>query len=314
VGKKDPVTNELEDIVIYDNRSLGGKAVIITAESGKMHMSADERYLFFTLYNGSRYEEMDKQKGYERTQPHSMLNFSEEEIVFDMFAFNLNRTDESLFKDGYQILNVIQLQHKIDSLAELVNIRKTTPIHYYNLYLKINDSLYGKYIPKPMIVEENELMNDVLINKQMIISNALNNARTVKSVLDYTSTDVADTQKLSVRYNIEWHKKFVLAIACIIMFFIGAPLGSIIRKGGFGMPVVVSILLYLIYHIISLSGEKAAKTMAWSPMFGIWIGVLVLTPLGFFLTYQASNDSSLFNKTAWTNIFKKIIPKNKTTK
>ncbi|AMS26942.1 hypothetical protein AEM51_07855 [Bacteroidetes bacterium UKL13-3] len=307
VGKKDPVTNELEDIVIYDNRSLGGKAVIITAESGKMHMSADERYLFFTLYNGSRYEEMDKQKGYERTQPHSMLNFSEEEIVFDMFAFNLNRTDESLFKDGYQILNVIQLQHKIDSLAELVNIRKTTPIHYYNLYLKINDSLYGKYIPKPMIVEENELMNDVLINKQMIISNALNNARTVKSVLDYTSTDVADTQKLSVRYNIEWHKKYTLSVACFIMFFIGAPLGSIIRKGGFGMPVVISVLLYIVFHVVSITGEKMAKTGTSTPQSGMWLAIMFLAPVGIFLTYQAANDSGLFDKSAWVKLANRII-------
>ena len=95
------------------------------------------------------------------------------------------------------------------------------------------------------------------------------------------------------------------------MFFIGAPLGSIIRKGGFGLPVVVSILLYLTYHIISLSGEKAAKTLAWTPLLGIWIGIMVLTPLGFFLTYQASNDSSLFNKAVWVNIFKRIIQKNK---
>jgi lipopolysaccharide export system permease protein len=95
------------------------------------------------------------------------------------------------------------------------------------------------------------------------------------------------------------------------MFFIGAPLGSIIRKGGFGLPVVVSILLYLSYHIISLSGEKAAKTLAWTPFLGIWIGIMVLTPLGFFLTYQASNDSSLFNKAVWLNIFKRITQKNK---
>jgi lipopolysaccharide export system permease protein len=148
-------------------------------------------------------------------------------------------------------------------------------------------------------------------NKNNILNNAESNTRTVKNVISYSITEREDIKKSAARYDIEWHKKFVLAIACIVMFFIGAPLGSIIRKGGFGLPVVVSILLYLTYHIISLSGEKAAKTMAWSPFIGIWIGIIILTPLGFFLTYQASNDSSLFNKTLWVNFFKRFNKKIK---
>ncbi|MES2559609.1 MAG: LptF/LptG family permease [Bacteroidota bacterium] len=307
VGKKDPVTNELKDVIIYDNRALGGHAVIVTAETGTMHMSADERYLFFTLYNGARYEEMDKQQGYERTQPHSMLSFAEEEIVFDMYTFNLNRTDESLFKDGYQILNVLQLQHKIDSLQGLVSMRKTTPNHYYNLYLRLNDSLYGKYIPQPVVLAHNDLMAAVPQNKQMIVSNALNNARTVKSVIDYASNDVVDIEKLSVRYTIEWHKKYTLSIACFIMFFIGAPLGSIIRKGGFGMPVVISVVLYIVFHIISITGEKMAKTGAATPPSGMWLAIMVLAPVGIFLTYQAANDSGLFDKSAWVKLGNRIV-------
>jgi lipopolysaccharide export system permease protein len=147
--------------------------------------------------------------------------------------------------------------------------------------------------------------------KDNILNNAESNTRTVKNVISYSLTERNDINKSAARYDIEWHKKFVLAIACIIMFFIGAPLGSIIRKGGFGLPVVVSILLYLSYHIISLSGEKAAKTLVWTPFLGIWIGIMILTPLGFFLTYQASNDSSLFNKAVWVNIFKRLTQKNK---
>jgi lipopolysaccharide export system permease protein len=156
-------------------------------------------------------------------------------------------------------------------------------------------------------------MTDIFqkVNRDNILNNAESNTRTVKNVISYSITERNDIKKSAARYDIEWHKKFVLAIACIIMFFIGAPLGSIIRKGGFGLPVVVSILLYLTYHIISLSGEKAAKTLAWSPFWGIWIGIMILTPLGFFLTYQASNDSSLFNKAVWVNIFKRFTQKNK---
>lgn len=306
VGKKDPVTSELQDIVIYNNRNTGGHPVVIVAERGKMHMSPDDRYLFFTLYNGARYEEMDKQQGYDRTYPNSILSFAEQEIVFDMYAFNLNRTDESMFKDGYQMLNVIQLQSKIDSLGNLAEAKKSTPQQYYDLYLRINDSLFGKYKPKPISIPHGDMMNLMAAQKQITINNAINNARTVKSVVDYTTTDVSELEKLRVRYIIEWHKKYTLSVACFIMFFIGAPLGSIIRKGGFGLPVVISVLLYIVFHIISITGEKMAKTGTSTPESGMWLAIMVLLPVGIFLTYQAANDSGLFDKSAWVKLLKRL--------
>jgi lipopolysaccharide export system permease protein len=313
VGHKDPETNELQNIIIYDNRDMSGHAIVVVAERGAMRMSEDDRYLFFTLYNGARYEELDKQAGYERSQPHSRLNFDEEEIVFDMHAFNLNRTDENLFKDGYQMLNVIQLQHKADSLKALAFTKLSTPDHYYNLYLRRSDSIYGKYTPGLVTVDSNDLMTLIPVSQRMVINNALNNARTVKSVVDYAATDVADIRKLARRYDIEWHKKYTLAVACFIMFFIGAPLGSIIRKGGFGMPVVISILLYIVFHILSIVGEKMAKSGTATPASGMWLAIMALIPLGLFLTYQAANDSGLFEKSAYMKLIgslrKKFRPK-----
>ena len=309
VGRKDPVTNELQNIIIYDNRDMSGHSIVVSAERGTMRMSADDRYLFFTLYNGARYEEMDKQRGYERTQPHSMLNFAEEEIVFDMYAFSLNRSDESMFKEGYAMLNVLQLQHKIDSLNTLAFIQKSVPNHYYNIYIRSNDSLYGKYKPQTMVMDSNNLLSLVPVNKQMVVSNALNNARTVKSVVDYAAADVSRTLKLADNYNIQWHKKYTLAVACFIMFFIGAPLGSIIRKGGFGTPVVISVLLYIVFHIITITGEKMAKLGTATPASGMWLAIMVLLPLGLFLTFQAANDSGLFDKNAYVKIFNKLKKK-----
>lgn len=317
VGKKNKTTQEMQDIIIYDKRANTSHSTVISAKKGTMTLSNDGRFLFFTLFDGARYEEMETQRNYYNTFPHSSTYFSEEKIMFDLSVLNFNRTDEDLFKHNYEMLNVFQLQFYSDSM-KVVKYKKA-------LELKGYVKPYYFFLRKDSILKNTSslIANDTVKNvinlfdlqyKDVILSNAESNTRTVKNVISYAITERYEIKKGGARYDIEWHKKFVLAIACIIMFFIGAPLGSIIRKGGFGMPVVVSILLYLIYHIISLSGEKAAKTMAWSPMAGIWIGVLVLTPLGFFLTYQASNDSSLFNKTAWTNIFKKIIPKNKTTK
>lgn len=312
VGGKNASTNELLDIIIYDNRSGNSHPVVVVAESGKMTMSEDDRYLFFTLYNGARYEEMDKQQGYDRTMPHSMLSFAEEEIVFDMYAFNLNRSDETLFKDGYQMLNVLQLQSKIDSL-KLVNATKKENIQsYFNIYYKLGDSTYGKYTAREMDSVKTDLMAYATGSKQETITHALNTARTVKSFVDYTSTDVYELNKLTIRYIIEWHKKYTLAVACFIMFFIGAPLGSIIRKGGFGMPVVISILLYIVFHIISITGEKMAKSFTATPASGMWLAIMVLLPLGLFLTYQAANDSALFDKSAYVKLTRRI--KNKFSK
>lgn len=309
VGRKDPATNELFDIVIYDNRSMSGHPIVVVAESGRMSMSEDERYLFFNLYNGARYEEMDKQLNYDRSMPHSLLNFAEEEIVFDMYAFNLNRTDESMFKDGYQMLNVLQLQDKIDSLRHVSDNRKQTPYHYYGMYLGVQDSVLAKTKPVKNVLQMKDLLEDAVVGKQSVVSAALNNARTVKSVVDYVTVDVQDLKKLVTRYTIEWHKKYTLSVACFIMFFIGAPLGSIIRKGGFGTPVVISVLLYIIFHIISITGEKMAKSGTATPASGMWLAIMVLLPLGLFLTYQAANDSGLFDKSAyvrsWNTLRKK---------
>jgi lipopolysaccharide export system permease protein len=314
VGHKDPQTGDLEDIVIYNGLDAGGRPVVITAEKGRMHSSPDDRYLFFTLYNGTRYEEMDKQPSYERTYPHSMLSFAEQEIVFDMYAFNLNRTDESMFKEGYQMLNVLQLQSKIDSLHQVAIARVNNPQQYYDMYLRINDSLFGRYTPKPIDVPQGNIMNNLAARKQMAVNNAINNARTIKSVLDYTTTDIGDLEKLQVRYNIEWHKKYTLSVACFIMFFIGAPLGSIIRKGGFGMPVVISVLLYIVFHIISITGEKMSKTGTSTPASGMWLAIMVLLPVGMFLTYQAANDSGLFDKSAWVKLWNRSVKRFKRTR
>lgn len=316
VGKKNKQTQEMRDIIIYDKRANTTHSTVISAEKGTMNLSLDGRFLFFTLYNGARYEEMETQKNYYNTFPHSSTYFSEEKIMFDLTVFNFNRTDEDLFKHNYEMLNVFQLQYYSDSMKLLKYIKAIELKSYVRPYYYFLKKDTVKNLVAVNLNDSVKSMTDLFEsrNKDNILNNAESNTRTVKNVISYSITERNDIKKSAARYDIEWHKKFVLAIACIIMFFIGAPLGSIIRKGGFGLPVVVSILLYLLYHIVSLSGEKAAKTLAWSPFFGIWLGIMVLMPLGIFLTYQASNDSSLFNKNAWINIFKKLVPKNKNSK
>lgn len=298
IGGKNAETNELYDILIYDNRFSNLHPVVMTAKRGMMRMSTDDRYLFFTLYNGTRYEELDKLSDYDKNMPHTTYAFAEEQIMFDLLSFKLNRTDENLFKDGFQMLNIFQLRDKMDSIENTNNQRLKSVFSYYDYYLKLNDPLYRKVKDSAGVVSASDSV-EFAGNKAMAIENALNNCRVIKSALDFVVNDTEANHKLLVRHEIEWHRKFTLSIACIIMFFIGAPFGTIIRKGGFGMPVVISVLLYLVFHIVSIVGEKMAKTGSSSPAVGMWLSIAVLLPIGIFLTYQAANDSGLFDTSAW---------------
>lgn len=309
VGKKDRLTQELQEIIIYDQRESQLHPVIIFAKRGIMSTSADNRYLFLTLFDGGRYEELEKVKGYYYSQQHSTMTFNEERIAFDMNSFKFNRTDENLFKQHWEMLNVWELQRASDSL-DLVAEHKYKELQsfvrpYYYFSKSKSDSSGAVTLNNVIRVKTTE--RDITSHfhdksSNVIYANALNAARSVKNIVEYSIGEYKDLTKLRVRHKIEWHRKFILSVACIVMFFIGAPLGSIIRKGGFGLPIVVSVLLYVSYHIVSLSGEKAAKTDAWSPMEGMWFGIMVYVPIAFFITYQAANDSGLFDK----SIFKKI--------
>ncbi len=324
VGKKDKVTQELFDIVIYDQRENQAYSTIITAKRGTMNMSDDKRYLFFTLFDGSRYEEMERTRGYYVSFPHTTTSFAEERITFDMNSFKFNRTDESLFKQHWEMLNVLQLKRSTDSLViiarskhqQLKNLIK--PNYYFSRWFWHDSGMSNPVWPEPTFALKHELGQNFEPHLRTgIYGEALTLARNNKSIIEYSLNESNDLEKLIVRHDIEWHRKFILSVACLVMFFIGAPLGSIIRKGGFGLPIVVSVILYVCYHIVSLSGEKAAKTYAWQPAEGMWFGVLVFVPLGLFLTYQASNDSKIFDKTLYTQVAKTIgswfSKKNKAT-
>jgi lipopolysaccharide export system permease protein len=278
-----------------------------------MGMSEDKRFLFFKLYDGARYEEMEKQQGYYNSYPHTKASFSQEQIAFDLNNFKFNRTDESLFKHHYEMLNIVQLEHNNDSLDSVAIMKslylETLAQPYCQWLPSENDSNYLRnYKTHHIALSDSNLMSNFMdVDKSVAIINAANNARAVKNMLDYSISEFDDLTKLRARHKIEWHRKLTLAVACFVMFFIGAPLGSIIRKGGFGLPIVISVILYLGFHVVSLMGEKAARTLAWAPFDGMWMPIAVLLPLGLFLTFQASNDSQLLDKSAWVNLFKRIF-------
>jgi len=315
VAEKDTKTNLMHRILIYDHSSDEGNNTVTYADSGYMKPTGDQKFLIATLYNGYSYKEVKEKSGSRRNPstnyPAQKQYFEKQVIVFELKGFDLQRTDESFFKDSYQVLNLSQLEKAEDSLSTALNLQLesfsqnltqnsimrnpnwlkrtgSSPVSY-----KLDfDSLFSKLSPE---------------QKQMAIARALDNARSTKIFVSNSKDEFKYRQKYISRHKIEWNRKFTLSFACFVFFFIGAPLGAIIRKGGLGMPVVISVLFFIAYYIITITGEKFARELVWSPGLGMWVSSFILLPLGIFLSYKATNDSSLMNADFYTEKLKKIL-------
>lgn len=294
VGSKDDDGQTLYDVMIYDHTGNRGNTKMVRADKGRMVMSEDERFLVITLYKGFSYED---QEGRDR-QSHPLLRtaFDEETFRFDLTSFRLNRTNESLFKDNYQMLDLRQLESAADSLHREIAIAS------HNIVRQLPwpvDSGSGARMAPPA-----PGIKSISKPRFTIITNALYSAKSMRSIAEAGAEDIDYKQKSLARHEIEWHRKYTLPFACLILFFIGAPLGAIIRKGGLGMPVVVSVIFFIVYHIISITGEKFAREGVFPAWKGMWLSAAILLPVGILLTYKATTDSSLFNwdfLTRWTN-------------
>lgn len=313
VGKKGADGQTLYNVMIYDHTKGLGNTTVILAEKGKMVMSDDEKYLLVTLYNGYNYEEQNKYSGVVNTHPLTRSSFQSDLIRFDLSSFKLSRTNEDLFKDNYQMLNLGQLNHAIDSFEVGQSMRRTEFMSNLKPYFCfVRDSVRTTSLSVPGLAGTNAMNEIGLSDRMLVMENALNQARSIKSYLYSLSEELDGKNRTIMRFKVEWHRKLTLSFACFILFLIGAPLGAIIRKGGLGLPVVVSICFFLVFHIISISGEKLAKDGAISPLYGMWLSSAILLPVGIFLSYKATKDSALFDKDAYINMFKKFFNRGKT--
>ena len=315
IGDRDSKTNLLKDILIFDHTRKEGNIKVTVADSGYMKMSADEKHLLLTLYNGRTFEELQKQKTENRTiksYPHQRSHFEHQELIIEMTGFGLNRTDENLFRNSFQMLNVSQLQHFEDSLEvdldNLVNdfhatIDQTLVRKSKNIMIKrsrlVKDSV------KTNLKEEDLEVLKVHVDSAYAQLNQLEQRRAITQAINFarsnkgltTSHANSSDWKISKlrRYQIEIHRKYTYSLLCLIFFFIGAPLGAIIRKGGLGMPVIISVLLFLIYYVISMMGEKVVRENVLPPFAGMWISTFLLIPVSIWLTIKAANDSVILN-------------------
>ena len=196
------------------------------------------------------------------------------------------------------MMNISQLSNSMDSLKvksikRNVEFPKQLKRSYYNKSLGTIDGPTKKKLEKTVAIDYFSKLTKP--EKLTVIETASNIARSAKAYVDSITIDRENEVDSIVRYEIEWHRKFTLSIACLVLFFIGAPLGAIIRKGGLGMPVVISIVFFIIFHVLSITGEKLAKEGSIPAIEGMWIATVTLLPIGIILTYKATADRGLFD-------------------
>ena len=325
VQQKDRKTGIMHEVVIYDiSKSNVDEMAVIVCDSAKMGMSKDKLSIVLTLYNGQQFQNFEGAgpPGNREFVPYARENFKEKQILIP-FDANFNRVDDSTLEgnpgSSYMGKNLSELKSSIDSMqCELDSMnfidRKTIKNYSYLTYRNAypeqqKDSVIEKAKKEiHQIVDPDSLFaSKDLQTKVFILQNAYAKAENNSNEFLFRSMSKVSTQRLINRHWIEWHRKFTLPFACLIFFFIGAPLGSIVQKGGFGMPIVISVILFIIYYIFDNVGYKMVRDGVWVHWVGMWFSAMILLPMGIFLTYKAMNDSAILNRDTYTAFFKKIF-------
>ncbi len=307
VDKKYEDGKSLSGVLIYDHTDDRGNITAIAADSGYMYTMMDGAYLSVELFNGVRSAEYLKAKkiGEEFTR----TTFTKTKMVFDLSSFQLNQTPEQLFSRNKRMLTTTELQNSVDSMGVVIKKAKIESVKRINAKFK-----YDLLSTNPEFLKKTDKktvykMNDV--QKQSVLNRALNRARSVKGYVDYASASFRGNGRALRSYDYERVRKYAGAFACVVMFLLGAPMGSILKKGGLGIPTLISVLFFIIYYVISMSGYKNAKEGLIDVSFGGWLPDLMLLPFGIFFLYQAYRDSHLF-EFDWVSQFIEKFKKKKT--
>lgn len=386
VENKNPKTGTMYHLQIYDHTKGKGNVSVTVADSGTMKATSDEKNLIMTLYNGRSYNELQEEHNVplsRRSYPHRYDKFEKEHIVIELTGYGLQRTDQSLFKSHYAMMDLEQLTTMEDSLKKEINQKQNQL--YRNLVrgnlFKKSDRLYNNpasrtpeavsrinidarrqgLLRKPHqtehgVIESEEVNNEfkqkdevdnvfkqntknkenkekepdqpteetqkenvktvnvdslfnllTLRDKYRVLGTAITYARTSKNIVANSAQTLDFKIRYLRRYEIEWHRKFTIAFACLVFLFIGAPLGAIIRKGGLGLPLVLSIIFFIFYYILSLTGDKLVRESLLPAYQGMWLSSFVFFTIGVFLTYKATTDSSMLNMDTYMNFIKKYF-------
>ena len=314
VKKKNRETGVLYDMMIYDITRGFDNTNIIVADSGKLNWTEDKRYLFLTLYDGVSFQNNSDRNSKRDNVPYRRETFSLKEILIP-FDQNFNMIDESFAQDRYTAKNLSELNTSVDSIYQLIDSIGTE--HVKDLkkekYFKI--SYLSDRTRKDTILHssERELNLDSIYaaldlqRTQSVVDQAWKRAQEIRDNYDFKNGSIREQEWFVRRHIIEIHKKFTLSFACLVFFFIAAPLGAIIRKGGLGMPAVISVFFFIFYYIINNIGIKMARDGVWVIWVGVWFSSFILLPIGVFLTYKAVKDSVVFNSDTYLHLMRRLF-------
>ena len=318
VRHKNPNTGMLYDMMIYDFSDGFRNATVMVSDSGKIYFTDDNKYLILTLYSGESFENLDQKHqakdANKKNIPYRREAFSKKQMLID-FDTEFNRYDENVLSDQHVSKNVGELIQSIDSVQLLAHSRSAEQsntvvrTNYFGRDRVENRNLEEAVaaIPAGVCYDIDSLYASFSDDERYrALSVALEKARAQRDQVDYNALMLNDYQRYIRKHAIELHRKFTLAFACLIFFFIGAPLGAITRKGGLGAPVVISVIMFIVYYMIDNTGYKMAREALWPCWSGMWLSSMVLLPIGIFLTYKAATDSALLNPEAWMKYLRKL--------
>ena len=313
VNERDDETGMMHGVMVYNHTGNKGNTSLTIADSAMMKMSKDKSFLSFTLYDGANYEETNTKKYRDTTLQLQKIDFTRQELFIPLENYAFEKSDSARFDDEVKSMNLKQLYHGQDSIGGLnadamaSNIKgmmNTRNIRFVNQL----DSAVRVSRTSRFVMEDGDRWKDIDVEIRAL-ENAKANADEMQVTLNSYSRERFHYTFTLRRIDIEILKKFALSVACLIFFFIGAPLGALIRKGGLGTPAIISVLFFVAYWVIDISGTKLARDGAVGAFHGVFISSYVLLPTGLFLTWKAINDSSVFNLDAVKSVFRKIKTK-----
>lgn len=293
--------DHLHGVMIYDHRQASGNVTVMLADSGRMFTRFNGGYLGLELFHGYNYvEQPDAQNRAGAT--FIRQGFDHNMVTFSLASFGTTRTPEQLFKENRMMLNIPQLHTATDSMQKKLHMEQHLLPRQMNAYYTFvrldtmgraaNRKVAGWQVSPSRLVPQSV----------SVIQQAINRANNLKSFASSTSERLTDIAKNSALFRIEVYRKYSQSVAVLLMFLIGAPLGSIIKKGGLGVPILVSILFFIVYYVLSIMGEKYGREFVMPVGLGMWLSNLVLLPAGLFFLYQAYNDSGLLEMDFWRRL------------
>lgn len=315
IGSRETDGESINEVMIYDHTQRNGNIKLTTAKTGIMKQTPNGSAVLFTLFNGVNYEEKINQQNHRITRPFQRMEFKEEQIRFSLDN-GLSRTDENLFKSSYHMMNLAQLSTSRDSLKrDLLKKKDNYSQGVQNRIIQYTRLDSIRLMEHKAKIDTHRLdYTSVFFHMDIhlrgkAIESALEASRSAKDNVYYYQQDFDHRGEQIRKHSIAYHKKFTLSFACLILFFVGAPLGAIIRKGGLGLPVVMSTLFFVMYHILSMIGERSAVAGSIDVFIGMWLASTVFLPLGVFLTLKATSDAPLFDAETYQRFINSIQKK-----